>query len=150
MIRHILRVALLAIFLAFPAQAEPDRVSVLLGSAHVGATGFDGRNPGVFLTWEDRGPFDLSGGLYRNSYGKVSVAGTLALPVARWAAGDLSVFAGLAHYPGDGRRFAVHWGDIVPIGGLQLRQGNIFLHVIPGDGEAVDAVIAAGLTFPLK
>lgn len=131
--------------MATPALAAPDRVSILLGSNHVGATDrFEEVNPGVFLTWDW-----LTVGAYRNSYGKASVAVTGALPLIKWKTGELSAFAGVALYPGDGRRFAVHAGDVVPVGGLQLRQGNMFMQVIPSDGKAVDAIVSFGMTFDL-
>lgn len=132
--------------MATPALAAPDRVSILLGSNHVGATDhFEEVNPGVFLTWDW-----LTVGAYRNSYGKASVAVTGALPLIKWKTGELSAFAGVALYPGDGRRFAVHAGDVVPVGGLQLRQGNMFMQVIPSDGKAVDAIVSFGMTFDLN
>ena len=151
MITRICLAAALILALAAPAQAGPDRLSILLGSSHVGGAGFDGRNPGVFLTWEDRGPgLDLSVGTYRNSYGRGSLAATVALPVARWRDGEVSIFAGAALYPQDGRRFRAHLGDLVPIGGVQVRHGAAFLQIMPSDGGAVDAVIAMGLTFSLE
>lgn len=144
--RHLLFALLV---LSAPAQAGPDRVSILLGSAHPGSAGFDGRNPGIFLTWEDRGGLDLSLGAYRNSYGRASVAATASLPALRWREGGASLFLGAAHYPEDGRRFRFHAGDIVPLAGLQLRHGSLFAQIMPGDGRVADAVIAFGLTFPL-
>lgn len=150
MIRAILIAATL---LATPAAADPDRISLLLGSAHPGDGGyFDSRNPGLFLTWEERGvlALDLSAGIYRNSYGSASVAATAALPLIRWDGGEASVLAGLALYPGDGRSFAVHAGDLVPLAGIQIRHRQLFVQILPGDGKAADAVIAAGITFPLN
>lgn len=138
------------VLMTTPTLAGPDRVSVLLGSAHIGGDGFDGRNPGLFLTWEDKGPFDLSAGIYHNSYGRISVAATAALPVVEWSTGEISLFAGAALYPVDGRNFAVHLGDVVPLGGLQVRQGDIFGQIIPGDGQYVDAIVSIGVTFPIK
>lgn len=136
--------------LALPAHADPDRLSLLLGSAHIGGDGFDGRNLGLFATWEDRAlGLDYSLGAYRNSYGRASIAATAALPVAEWDDGALSLFAGAALYPQDGRRFAAHVGDVVPIGGVQIRQRNLFLQIMPSDGAAVDAVIAGGITWEI-
>ena len=138
------------LLLTAPAHADPDRLSLLIGSAHVGGVGFDGRNPGIFATWEDRAlGLDYSLGAYRNSYGRASVVATAALPVIDWRDGALSVFAGAAFYPGDGRRFAVHLGDVVPIGGVQIRHHNMFLQIMPSDGAAVDAVIAGGITWEI-
>lgn len=133
------------------AQAGPDRVSILGGSYHVDAKiAFEQVNPGLFVTWEDRWMgLDYSVGLYRNSFGKASVAASAALPVVRWDEGELSLFAGAALYPGDGRFFAVHAGDVVPIGGLQVRHRNLFMQVIPSDGVYTDAIVSAGITFNL-
>ena len=144
-----LSLALVSLFVALPAEAGPDRLSVLVGSAHPGGDGFDGRNPGLFLTWEDRKGLDWSLGAYRNSYGHGSLAATVAMPLLDWPGGEASVFAGLALYPEDGRRFAVHLGDLVPIGGLQLRHRALFLQILPGDGRFTDAVIAAGFTWEI-
>jgi len=142
---------ILAALIAFcaPAHADPDRLSILLGSAHVGGDGFDGRNPGIALTWEDVGDFDLSVAAYRNSYGRGSLAVTAALPVIRWADGEAALFLGAALYPEDGRRFRFHVGDVVPVGGVQLRHRNLFLQIMPGDGRAMDAVVAGGVTFSI-
>ena len=138
------------LLLAAPAHAEPDRLSLLLGSAHIGGDGFDGRNPGLFATWEDRAlGLDYSIGAYRNSYGRGSIAVTAALPVIKLTDGAVSLFAGAALYPQDGRGFAVHVGDVVPIGGVQIRHHNLFLQIMPSDGAAVDAVIAGGITWEI-
>lgn len=140
--------ALALVLFATSATADPDRVSVLVGSHHIGAAGqFEEFNPGVFLTWEgDR--IDWTVGAYHNSYGRDSVAVTAALPVWSWDGGEAALFAGLAHYPVDGRRFAVHLGnDIVPLAGLQVRHGNLFAQVIPMDGKPVAAVVSFGVTF---
>lgn len=140
--------AALASVLATPAMAEPDRVSILLGSRHPGASvTYEQVNPGIFLTWEDRAfGLDYSAGVYRNSYGRASVAATAALPIIERGQFQAAVFGGLALYPGNGDDFAVHAGDMVPIAGLQARMGNAFVQVMPGDGMAV---VSFGLTFPL-
>lgn len=144
-----IRLAAVLLALATPAAAEPDRLSILLGSAHPGATvKFEQVNPGVFLTWEDRAlGLDYSLGIYRNSFGRASIAATAALPVADRGRFQLALFGGLALYPGNGADFAVHTGDVVPIAGLQARLGRSFVQVMPGDGMAVAAF---GLTFPLN
>lgn len=137
------------VFMASSSHAGPDRASILLGSYHAGAPiEFEETNPGIFLTWE-KDVLDWSVGVYRNSFGKTSMAVTAALPVATWEDGEASLFAGLALYPGDGRYFAVHAGDVVPIGGVQVRHHHLFVQVIPSDGKVVDAIFAAGLTFPM-
>lgn len=138
----------LSLILASPATADPDRISILLGSQHPGANvSYEQINLGVFLTWEDRTwGLDYSVGAYRNSYGRASVAATAALPVIERGQLALAVFGGLALYPGNGQNFAVSAGDLVPIAGLQARLGHGFVQVMPGDGMAV---VAFGLTFPL-
>lgn len=143
------RILLALLLLAAPASAEPDRISYLLGSNHIGAKmPFEEINPGVFLTWEGA-RLDWTAGAYRNSFGNLSASVTASLPLIRWDNGDLAAFAGIALYPGDGRSFAVHAGDLVPVGGLQLRQGHAFVQVIPSDGRTVDAIVTFGLTFPM-
>lgn len=141
--------ALAWLLMSGAAHAQPDRISVMLGSNHIGAKiPFEQANPGVLLTWEgDR--IDWTAGAYRNSFGKLSASVTVSLPLVRWDNGELAAFAGVAIYPGDGRSFAVHAGDLVPIGGLQLRQGHAFVQVIPSDGRTVDAIVTFGLTFPI-
>jgi hypothetical protein len=144
-----LRLIALLATLASPAYAgPPDRISILAGSHHVGVRGFEEVNPGVFLTWE-RPRVDLSVGAYRNSYGRLSIAALAAVPI--WSRGEteVSLFGGLTHYPGNGRNFAIHAGDVVAIGGLQLRHENLFVQVLPGGGS-MPVVIAAGVTFSLR
>ena len=143
-----IRIAALLFAFATPAAADPDRLSILLGSAHPGADrAFEQVNPGVFMTWEDRAlGMDYSVGAYRNSFGRASVAATVALPVIEQGRFQLALFGGLALYPGNGADFAIHAGDVVPIAGLQARLGNGFVQVMPGDGMAV---VAFGLTFPI-
>lgn len=142
--------AVLAVMQASSAVAGPDRVSILMGSYHVDAKlDFNQSNPGVFLTWENP-KVSYSVGVYDNSFNKTSVAVTAAIPVIRGGDFEASLFAGLALYPEDGRMFAVHVGDLVPIGGVQMRYKNVFMQVIPSDGAMTDAIIAAGVTFAVK
>jgi hypothetical protein len=141
--------ALLDLLSAAPAGAGPDRVSLLVGSKHIAASqAFEEVNPGIFLTWERR-RLNWTVGGYRNSYGRTSVAATAALPL--WQAGDLRLeaFAGVAHYPVDGRNFRFHAGDLVPLGGLQLRWRNLFVQAIPLDGGVAAGVLSFGVTFGL-
>jgi hypothetical protein len=142
-----IRILVALVLLVSPAEAQ-DRLSLILGSRHLGGFGFDGRNPGLFLTW-DRAGMEWSIGAYRNSYGRGSLAATVGLPVVRWNRGAASLFFGLAWYPKDGHRFRAHAGDIVPIGGLQVRRGAWFIQVMPSDGRPVRAILTTGLTFPL-
>lgn len=132
-----------------PARAGPDRVSFLAASHHFDASiKFTEINPGLFLTWE--GPrADLTAGLYRNSYGRLSLSALAAVPLVRWPGGQLAIFGGVALYPVNGRNFRAHIGDLVPMGGLQIRHKNLFAQLIPSDGRHASAIVAAGLTFAL-
>lgn len=141
--------AALATGAALPATAGPDRLSLLVGSSHIGARQpFEEVNPGLFLTWEGA-RFDRTLGAFRNSYGRVSVAATAALPLLSGPDWRIDAFLGTAYYPEDGRDFRVSVGDWVPLGGLQARKGPVFVQLIPQDGNVADAVIAFGLTLPL-
>lgn len=146
-------------FLLSPALAAagPDRVSILLGSEHFNATeDFQEFNPGLFLTWEAQRDFlffdstDFSVGAFYNSYAKV--APNVTVGAAREVAPglDLGVFAGFALYPGDGDRFRVSVGDVIPLAGFQARYRNVFAQLIPLNGDNADAVLAVGLTFALE
>jgi hypothetical protein len=143
------------------AGPMPNRLSFTLGSHHtfampkVAGEHWTEANPGVFLTWERRAlGLDYSAGVYRNSFGDASVAAVAALPIASWhhrtlGDGQVALFGGLAHYPGRGDLFAVSVGDIVPLGGLQVRQGNFFAQVLPGKFDPVEVVVSFGMTFSL-
>lgn len=124
----------------------PDRVSVLLGAHHLGADGFEEFTPGVFLTWDNR--LEYSVGVFSNSYGDFSAAFSAGYPIAEWENGAVHAFGGLAYYENaeDVSDFTV--GDIVPLAGIQLRQGRVFTQLIPMDGTPVDAIITLGITIP--
>lgn len=140
------RTILILALVAAPATAQ-DSLTVLLGSHHVAAQiEFEEVNPGLILTW-DRDPLDWSAGVYRNSYGRTTVAGFASLPLVENDALSVSAVAGVALYPEDGRTFAVHAGDWVPLVGLHLQSGPISVLIMPSDGKATDAVIAFGATF---
>ena len=135
---------------AGPASAGPDRVAIHLGSHHAGATfAFEEVNPGVFLSWDRPNDVTLSVGAFRNSYGRGSVAATAAKTIFRKKHTALAVFAGLAYYPGNGDDIRHAIGDIVPLAGLQLHYRRVFVNVMPGDGDTVDAIYSFGFTFPV-
>lgn len=137
---------------AVPVHAGPDSIAVLFGSHHVGASGFEEANPGVFLSWHEvafQGRVDLGFGAFRNSYGRGSVAVTANLPMIREDDWGLDVFSALAWYPDNGEQFSHSIEDIVPIVGLQARWRNVFVQAIPGGGGDVDATLTYGLVFAL-
>lgn len=135
------------------AAAGPDSVAVLIGSHHVGGSGFEEFNPGLFLNWHGAafgGRVDLGVGAFRNSYDAFSLAVTGSYPLYRTPDWGLDLFAALAWYPGDGDRFAHSLGDLVPIAGVQLRYQNVFLQAIPSGGDTVDATLTYGFVWDLK
>jgi hypothetical protein len=145
--------ACLALLLPGPALADPDRLTLLWGSHHLGSDlDWQEYNPGLFLTWQDRGAWDLdvSLGIYQNSFDHTSIAAFAAWPVYERDRFEISLFAGLAHYPETGRHLPVHIGDVIPLGGVQARYGNLFAQVIPSDGLDVDAIITFGVSVPLS
>jgi len=129
------------------AQAGPDRFSVLLGSKHIGASGFNEINPGFFATWE-RERFGYTVGAFLNSYERGAVSATIHTPFWSWEGGALGGFAGLAWYPEDGRTIETHLGgDIIAIGGLELRHRNVFVQFLPMGQGSADGVVSLGLTW---
>lgn len=145
-----LRVIFCVMIAAGSASAGPDRVAVHLGSHHAGASQtFEEVNPGVFLSWDRPGGITLSVGAFRNSYGRGSVAATIAKTVFSRREASAAVFAGLAHYPGNGDDIRHAIGDVVPLAGVQLRHRGLFMNVMPGDGDTVDAIFSFGVTIPL-
>ncbi|WP_272006358.1 hypothetical protein [Roseovarius sp. ZX-A-9] len=138
-----------ALWAGLPANAQ-DRVSILLGSHHVNApSSYEEFNPGAFLTWEQE-RFDWTVGGFRNSYGKGAVAAMVGMPIYERGVAQIALTGGLALYPGDGSRFDVHAGDVIPLAGVRARYGNAFMQVFPGDGSSMDAILSFGLSFGLK
>lgn len=130
------------------AFAGPDRLSVLLGSEHNGATrDFQEFNPGLFLTWERR--FNYSVGVYYNSYEDISPLVSVGYDWEVAPQLDLGAFFAVAVYPGEGDQFRTSVGDVVPFVGLQARYRNFFVQFIPADGDSVDSLFTFGLTFEL-
>lgn len=147
-----MRLTAFFIAMALPASAVagPDRASILLGTEHFGATeDFREFNPGLFLTWEER-TFDYSVGIFQNSYSNVSVLASIGYDIEVAAEFEVGAFAALALYPGEGDRFSLAFGDVVPLIGLQARYRNFFAQLIPSDGDSADGVLAVGLTFELN
>ena len=142
--------AVLVCFFALSVQAAPpDRLSVHLGSSHVNAQeDFEEFNPGLFVSWDRSLSYTV--GAFRNSYGDVSVAATVAYPLIRRDLYRLTAFVGWAHYPENGRKFRVHHGDVVPVAGLRLHYRSLFVQFLPGDGSVADAVLSFGFSAPLR
>lgn len=139
-----------AVLLPSVALAGPDRASILLGTEHFDATeDFREFNPGLFLTWEEE-TFDYSVGVFQNSYSNASPLISVGYSIEVAPELEVGAFAALALYPGEGDRFSLAIGDVVPLIGLQTRYRNFFAQLIPSDGDTADAVLAVGLTFALN
>lgn len=139
-------------FMAGSAQsAELERVSISFASQHIGAPDrFNETNPGLFFTFGEGGnPFEVTVGMYDNSYENTSVLLTTSYDVVEWEEGALSLFAGTAYYHSQGEKKFPCCEGFVPIGGLQVRQGNLFAQIIPNNTN-VHAVMTFGLTFELE
>ncbi|MEM6728356.1 MAG: hypothetical protein AAF618_07640 [Pseudomonadota bacterium] len=132
---------------ATSASAEPDRISLLLGSHHIGGGDFEEFNPGIFFTWE-RPRADFTVGAYRNSYGEFSAAASAALPIYEWRTGELEAFAGAAYYENADDVSDYTLGDFVPLAGLQVRQGYVFSQFIPASNDDFNGLVTFGITFP--
>jgi hypothetical protein len=147
--------SLFSFFVASSAVAEgisPDRISLLLGSHHAATdVHFEEFNPGIFATWEDRGPgqLDYSIGAYRNSFGNLSKMYVVAKSFDIGRDAQIGVFAGVASYPQWSDHFIISFGEYVPVGGVQGRYKNAFMQVMPSDGKVVGSIISFGLTFDL-
>ncbi len=143
--------ALFCCCVAFPSasNAEPDRISILLGSEHNGARrDFQEFNPGVILSWERR--FSYSAGVYYNSYKKVSPVVSAGYNFEVAPDFDIGAFFAIAVYPGDGDEFDHSVGDFVPFVGVQARWKNFFVQFIPADGDALNSLFTFGLTFSIE
>lgn len=146
-LRHL--VACATVLWACTAHAGPDRISLLIAAEHFGGDGFETFTPGLFATW-DYGRTELSVGAFRNSYGEGSVAGTLGYTLREWGSGNIQAFGGVAYYDNADEITDFRVGDVVPLLGVQLRQGAIFTQLLPLDGDPVDAILTFGLTTELK
>lgn len=145
-----IKILLIMFCAAGPVFAGPDRIALHLGSHHAGATTeFEEVNPGVFLSWDRPKNVTFSVGAFRNSYGRGSIAATAAKTFYRGENTAAAIFAGLAHYPGNGNNFSHAVGDFVPLAGLQFHYRNVFVNVMPGDGEVADGIFSFGITLPL-
>jgi len=144
-----IRALLFLLFATSPAVADPDRVAVLLGSHHIGAAEeFEEVNPGLFLEWETEGP-SYSVGIFRNSYGRASIAAAAHWPIYERGGFLADITAGAAYYPEDGRTIRIAIGDVVPILGIRARYKSAYLLAVPNDGAVADYVVGFGLTFAL-
>lgn len=134
-------------FFPSPAPAGPDKIYVLLGSNHLnmqpGYQPFIETNPGLLALYE-QDSFDLVLGAYQNSFGKISASVAAQKTLIKGKYTQLSAFAGVAIYPGNGENFAIHAGDLVPMIGLTVEVGPAFATILPGDGTSHAAVIAYG------
>lgn len=112
---------------------------------------FNEFNPGLFLSWNDAiaPSVDLTLGIYLNSYSRISTSITGHWHPIKGDQWSIGLFAGVAHYPIDGRRMTVHLGgDLLPILGIEIIAGNSFFQLIPQGSGA--SVISAGTTWKIS
>lgn len=157
--------AISGVLIMSPSYADgyfPDRVTFLLGSKHVNmdesisenGEGFNEKNPGVFLTWEDRFlGLSYSLGTYKNSFNEVSAAASAAYMLTFSDNLEIGLFMGVADYHDNAKHIL---GDsnakgLVPIAGLRIHYKNILVQVLPGEDDApgFGYIVAAGVTFKL-
>ncbi len=120
------------------AGADPDRISLLLGSHHFSDEEFEEVNPGLFVSWLTA-KRDMEIGIFRNSYGDLSVSATLGRRFGQ----SWTLFAGTAYYGNAGTEFEYHLGKFIPIAGVQFVHKHLFVKALPG-------VVAAGLTWQVN
>ena len=126
-----------------PAYADivPDYWGVSIASYHVDPKwDFNETNPGIFAFWEVTESTDFSLGIYHNSFSRVSVSTVFFTEFLSTENVDFSILYGLAYYPEDGRYFAAHVGNIVPVGGISADFGRVSIQFIPSDGNITDGI----------
>ncbi len=142
----------------------PDRVYITLASRHLnidptlfGRADWNEFNPGVILTWEDRGQLGLnySLGLFQNSYADRALFAGIGKTWEIVESGvKLGFVTGLADYGQNARLIGTQIGSSgwIITGGAQLEYRNIFLQLQPAGPQAgggMGAVLVGGLSIPL-
>ncbi len=140
-----------------------DRITFPLASRHVnidptnfGRAAWNELNPGVLLTYADRGRLglDYTFGGFINSYDDFSIYAGVG---KEWIiAGDLTFGAtiGVANYHDNARLIATQIGDsdFIVTGGPTMGYRNLFVQIQPAGRQAgggYGAVVVTGVTFPL-
>lgn len=142
----------------------PDRAYLTFGSQHLnvdpadfGLVRWNEVNPGLILTWEDRGPWGLnySLGAFQNSFADLSLyaatSRTWAIGTAGWRLGWV---LGLANY-GDNARFVrsqIGQSGWIVTGGAQIEFRNFFVQIQPAGtqrGGGQGAILVTGISFAL-
>lgn len=152
----------LTLTLGLPVAANnlnPDRVRMPMATEHVNsapASNLNETNPGLALTWEGRG-IDFTAGVVKNSFGNTAPF----LTVSRdWWSNDtcaVASFLGTAHYPELQGKTSYQYQGWIPIGGMHVECGSVFLQAMPGRGlvgsasgkSHADAILVFGVTFDL-
>lgn len=143
------------IHLTVDAHAGPDRVSILTQSEHIGFRfdGFNEKNLGVILTWENAlgRDLDVNLGAYKNSYARGSVMASVSWTPIDVGQCEFGAFAGVVNYPIEGRHQPVSIGgtDLIAMAGLQARCGNFFINAMPASPDMSRGIVAAGITMEI-
>ena len=154
--------ALLATLIAPPTAASdftPDRIRMPLATDHVNSapsSNLNEQNPGIALTWEGN-LLDFTAGVVRNSFDNDAAFMTVSRD---WWGNDscaVASFLGTAHYPELQKTTSYQYNGWIPIGGMHVECGPVFVQAMPGRGLAgaasgkarADAILVVGLTFDL-
>lgn len=160
---YLFRIAalILSLFASLPALAfdlSPDNLRITLASEHVNSDAdLNEFNPGLVLTWNGDWA-DISAGFIRNSFDNTAPIVTLSRDIWRNDTCGVGGFVGTARYTELTEKTDFHLDGWIPIGGLNIECGPVFLQAMPGRGiigqasgpKAADAILVFGLTLNLR
>lgn len=152
-----LTISLLASLPALAFDLRPDSLRIPLASEHVNSDAeLNEFNPGLVLTWEGNWA-DISAGFIRNSFDDIAPIATISRNIWHNDRCDFSGFVGTARYTELIEKTDVHLDGWIPVGGLSLECGHVFLQAMPGRGivgqasgpKAADAIFLFGFSLDL-
>lgn len=134
----------------------PDHIRIPLATNHVNSAKsaeLNEINPGLALTW-DRPWADVTAGVVRNSFGDAAPFVTLSRDLWRGDTCAAGVFFGTAHYRVLKNTTPYEMNGWIPIGGLHVECGPVFMQAMPGRGLVgsaagkgrADAILVFGVT----
>ena len=158
----LLKIAALAmlLFAGLPASARdlsPDNLRITLASEHVNSDAdLNEVNPGLVATWEGD-LFDFSAGFVRNSFGNNAPIVTISRDIWHNDTCSVAGFVGSARYTELMEKTDFHLDGWIPVGGMHVECGRVFLQAMPGRGivgqasgpKAADAILVVGITLEL-
>lgn len=150
----------LALVASLPAMAfdlRPDNLRIPLASEHVNSDAdLNEFNPGLAATWEGDW-FDFSAGFIRNSFSNTAPFVSISRDIWQNDTCSVAGFVGSARYTELMDKTDFHLDGWIPVGGLHMECGPVYLQAMPGRGivgqasgpKAADAILVVGLTFDL-